>query len=273
MKTIAQILAVSLTVVACAGATKEESLATADTAEALSNATPSDPLHDLYSDGATKLIKRAHYRFQVKDVKKSTEAIEMAVRKFPAYISSSALTLENPTLENKLTLKVQNQYFHDLLKEIDKEATFVNFRNISTDDVSKQFVDLESRLKAKREVEQRLMDILRNKTGNVKDVLEAEKQIGELHEEIEAVVSRINYLKDQVSYSTIDLEFYQIITEVIAESESTFLNDIKTAAKSGIDGVASFVVAVVYIWPLVIMAVAIGFWIRRRRMFFLRFKS
>jgi hypothetical protein len=241
----------------------------ADFAEVASS---NDPLAkavstDLYSDGISKQIKRAHYRFQVKDVKHSSEAIEIAIRKYPAYVAGSTLTLENPILENKITIKVQNQYFQDLLKDIDKEAIFVNFRNVSTEDVSKQFVDLESRLKSKREVEQRLMQILRNKTGNVKDVLEAEKQIGDLHEEIEAVVSRINFLKDEVSYSTIELEFYQTITEVIADNKNSFGTELRTALVSGLNGLTSVLIGLVYVWPLLLLAGGIIIWLKRNKIF------
>src|SRR6478752_2176056 len=59
------------------------------------------PSTDLYSNGNVKLIKTVNYRFEVSNVKKSTEAIELAIRKYPAYISSSDLHLENPILENK----------------------------------------------------------------------------------------------------------------------------------------------------------------------------
>src|SRR3954465_12465481 len=58
------------------------------------------PQNDLYSDGKTKLIKTANYRFEVENVKKSTDAITQSIRKYPAYISSSSLLLENPILEN-----------------------------------------------------------------------------------------------------------------------------------------------------------------------------
>jgi hypothetical protein len=222
---------------------------------------------DIYSDGLSKQIKHAHYRFQVKDVKRSTETIEVVISKYPAYIAASKMTLENPILENKITIKVQNQYFQNLLKEIDKEPVFVNFRDVSTEDVSKQFVDLESRLKSKREVEQRLMHILRNKAGNVKEVLEAEKQIGDLHEEIEAVVSRINFLKDEVSYSTIELEFYQTVTEVIADAENTFGSKLLTALLGGLKGLTAVVIGLLYVWPLLLLTAAIVVWLKKNKLF------
>jgi hypothetical protein len=224
---------------------------------------------DLYSNGKTKVIKTVDFRFEVDDVKKSTEAIELAIRKYPAYIASSKLHLENPILENTMTIRVQSEYFQDLLKEIDQQARFVNFRDVKTDDVAKEFVDLDSRLKTKREVEERYAQILRNKAGTIEELFEAEKQIGELHEEIEATVSRINYLKDQVSYSTINLEFYQTITQQItAGDQVTWKDEFATALKAGLSGVMNVAILLTYLWPLFVitgMAVIIVWFIRKRK--------
>lgn len=225
---------------------------------------------DLYSSGKTRLIKNLHYRFEVENVNKSMEAIEVAVRKYPAYISDSKLTLDNPILENKITIRVQSEYFQDLVKDIDTQAKFVNFRNITTEDVAKQFVDLESRLKTKREVEARYMEILRKKAGTIAELLDAEEQIGALHEEIESTIGQLNYLKDQVSYSTINLEFYQTIEQEVASANiETRGNQFVRALTAGWDGIVNVIIALAYLWPLYIIGILIGtfykYWIRKQQ--------
>ncbi|MBT1695973.1 DUF4349 domain-containing protein [Fulvivirgaceae bacterium PWU4] len=226
------------------------------------------PQNDLYSDGATKLIKTANYRFQVESVKKSTDAIIQSIRKYPAYISSSSLHLENPILENKMTIRVQNEYFQDLLKDIDAQAKFTNRRDVTTEDVSKDFVDLESRLKSKREVEARYMEILRKKAGTIEELLEAERQIGMVHEEIEATISRINHLRSQVSHSTINLEFYQTVAQQLhAGDEVTIRDKFVEALSSGWNAIVSISIALTYIWPLLIIAGCVLLYIRLKRPF------
>lgn len=223
---------------------------------------------DLYSNGKTKLIKTLNYKFEVENVNKTAEAIEAAIKKYPAYISDSKMRLENPLLENEITIRVQNEFFQDLVKDIDPLAKFVNHRTITTDDVAKEFVDLESRLKTKREVEQRYAEILRKKAGTITELLEAEQKIGELHEEIEATVSRINYLKDQVSYSTINLEFYQTITQQIADADiDSTEKDLHEALAAGWNGIVSFVIVLAYIWPLLAAGIITGtfYWLKKRR--------
>jgi len=257
MKNLILLLVITITIISCARMEKAD--APADTLEAAAAdqvnaqlAPTSNP--DLYSNGQTKTIKTLNYRFEVDNVKKSTEAIEAAINKYPAYIASSNLYLQNTILENKITIRIQSEYFQDLLKEIDQQARFVNFRDVKTEDVAKQFVDLESRLNSKREVEQRYMEILRKKAGTIEELMDAEQKIGALHEEIEATISRINYLKDQVSYSTLNLEFYQTISAEISSvdqpSHSAQFND---ALQSGWNGVVQFALALAYIWPLILL--------------------
>lgn len=264
------VLLLLLLVSACAQVSKEaesdmDTLPGADQANASQLA--AIPANDIYSDGKTQLIKTASYRFEVDNVKKSTEAIMTAIRKYPAYISSSSLHLENPILENKMAIRVQNQYFHELLQEIDLQAKFVNHRDVTTADVSKEFVDLESRLKTKREVEVRYMEILRKKAGTIEELLNAEQQIGELHEEIEATVSRINYLKEQVSYSTINLEFYQTITQDLhASAEPAAAEKFRHALSSGWGGVVAITLALAYIWPLIIIGAGVLLFVRLRKL-------
>jgi hypothetical protein len=248
-------------------AESSDSIETAETnASQVSNQLGNLPEHDLYSDGKTQLIKTVNYRFEVENVRKTTDAIELAVKKYPAYVSSSNIHLENPILENKITIRIQSDYFNDLLKEIDQQAVFVNFRDVKTDDVEKEFVDLESRIKTKREVEARYMEILRKKTGTIEELLRAEEQIGDLHEEIEASVSRVKYLKDQVRYSTITLEFYQtIVQEVKAENKPLFSEKLKEGLETGWQILVGILVALAYIWPLMVLGVVVYIVAKLRR--------
>lgn len=228
---------------------------------------PAMAFSDLYQ-GSTKLIKTLHYRFEVANIKKSTQAIEAALKKYPAYVESSNLRTEYQLVENHVVLRVQNEYFQQLLNDIDAQALAVEFRNVSTEDVSTDVIDLESRLRTKREVEERYRDILRKKAGTIEELLEAEKQIGLLHEEIEATISRVNYLRAQVNYSTLKLELYQYILPTVADQETPDWGERFTDAFSaGLQGVTKLLLGLVYIWPLLLvvaMAAGIVMYLKRK---------
>lgn len=224
---------------------------------------------DLYSDGRSKLIKTAECRFQVADMKKTKEAIASYVKKYSAYVESSNLEFQNPMLEEHMTVRVLNPYFEDLLNEITSQATYVNYQKVNTDDVSKAFVDLESRLKTKREVQKRYEEILRQKTGTIDELLKTEKQIGELQEEIEATVSQVNFLSEKVRYSTIKLEIYQIAEQQItsAETNSGLPKKFSKAFFAGLSSLTDLLVGLTYLWPFVTLLSAVLFiWRRKKKM-------
>jgi hypothetical protein len=224
---------------------------------------------DLYSDGRSKMIKTAECRFQVNDMKKSKEAIISSIKKYSGYIESSNLEFQNPMLEEHMTIRVLKDYFEDMLNEITSQAVYVNYQRVKSDDVSKQFVDLESRLKTKREVQARYEDILRKKTGTIEELLKTEKQIGELQEEIEATVSQINFLSEKVRYSTIQLEIYQIAEQHVAEVKpsSGSWKKFSTAFKSGWDGLTEVLIGVTYLWPFLLIGSGAWYflWAKRKR--------
>ncbi|MBI1767881.1 MAG: DUF4349 domain-containing protein [Bacteroidetes bacterium] len=222
---------------------------------------------DLYSDGRSKMIKTAECRFQVAEMKKSKEAIVFSIKKYSAFIESSNLEFQNPMLEEHLTIRVLNDYFEDLLNEITTQAIYVNYQKVTSDDVSKEFVDLESRLKTKREVQKRYEEILRQKSGTIEELLKTEKQIGELQEEIEATVSQINFLSEKVRYSTLKLEIYQIAEGQVAKvtTDSGLPKKFSKAFASGLAGLTDVLVAITYLWPFIIIGFTSWFFIWQRR--------
>lgn len=225
------------------------------------------PQTDLYSDGKSELIKKADIRFQVKDLKRSREEIDLSIRKFSGFIASSDLKYENPILEEDLVIRVLSTEFEPLLKEIEQQTMYLNYRKITSDDVDKDFVDLEARLKSKREMEERYADIVRKKATTTEALLKAEAEIEKLHEEIEVVVSRINFLKDPVRYSTIKLELYQVQEQknAVASFSKPFSDQFKGALLNGLNGLSQVLIALANLWPILFMGSGIGFYYVMRK--------
>jgi hypothetical protein len=74
------------------------------------------------------------------------------------------------------------------------------------EEVTQQHADLVARLKNSRETEQRLQDVLRTRTGKVKDVLEVEREIERVRGEIEEMEAEQQTLEHRVSFASIDLK-------------------------------------------------------------------
>ena len=75
-------------------------------------------------------------------------------------------------------------------------------------DVTEQYVDLESRVKSKRAVEERLLEFMSN-AKKTEDLLKISSDLAKIQEEIELIVGKMNYLENQTSYSTIEIAMYE----------------------------------------------------------------
>lgn len=73
------------------------------------------------------------------------------------------------------------------------------------DDVTAQSVDLDARLANARNTETRLNEVLQRRTGDVADVLAAEREVARVRGEIEQMEAQRRMLTQRVTYATVDV--------------------------------------------------------------------
>ena len=214
-----------------------------------------------------KIIKTAEVRMEVKNLAKSSKDVQALVERYNGFVSNLNMANSNYELSAQISLKVPAKDFQTLLDSIKKQAIFLNYERIHTDDVTEEYVDIQTRLKTKKEVRDRYIDILRNKAKNVKDILMAEDKIRVIQEEIEAAEGRLKFLSTNVSLSTVSVELYQKI-EYKPNPETysnSFWNRLGRSFKNGLEFFEELTLGLISIWPLIlIFGLLFGF---RKRIF------
>lgn len=213
-----------------------------------------------------KIIKSANVRYKVKDVKMATERVKRISQAYNSYISE--LRFENNLYkkENRFTLKVPSKDFDIIMDSISSVAEFIEYENITTKDVTSEFIDVEARLKTKLEVKARYESILRTKAKSVKDLLEVEEKLQRIQEEIESSQGQLKYLMNKVAFSTIQIDLYETVEykEEPEHYKKTFLAEIKEGFTSGWNILKIFFVGLVYVWPFIIIGTVAFVLIRKR---------
>ncbi len=210
----------------------------------------------------TEIIRNASIRFQVKDVEKSHRKIEELLKQNKAYFGSDNKASDTYQVDNNLVIRVPAQDMDKLMNEIMEESIFSNYKNISAEDVTAQFFDTETRLKTKKEVEQRYLALLKQ-AAKVADILEVEEKLGAIREEIEATEGRLKLMKDQVAYSTISLNIYQKL-DYTPQPQIGFISNVEEAFVRGWRGLVEFFIGLIRVWPFVIvLSAGIIFMIRK----------
>ena len=213
-----------------------------------------------------KIIKTGKVRYQVKNVEESTDQIKKIIKSIGGYISNLQFQNNRYSLENKFTVKIPQKYFDLVLDSINNSVEFIDYENISTRDVTEEYMDLEARLKTKLEVKTRYETILRKQAKTVKEILETEEKLGDIQEEIEAAQGKLKYLKNRVAYSTITIELYEKVEykEEPISYEKSFWSKAKEGFSNGWTLISILAIGIINIWPLILFGSLLFFFLRRK---------
>lgn len=144
-----------------------------------------------------KLIRNGNLSFQVENFADAEKQIYSWVESYGGYISSSDIYNRSANY----TAKIPSKNFDAAMFSIGNLGKLKN-KSISSDDVTDEYYDLESRLKTKEILKSRYETYL-SKAKETKEILEIESQLNRTITEIESMKGRLKRLNDQVDYSTI----------------------------------------------------------------------
>ncbi|MBQ9631132.1 MAG: DUF4349 domain-containing protein, partial [Treponema sp.] len=178
-----------------------------------------------------KLIRHGYISFEVASLSETRLAIEMWVKQFGGYISNSHETSRNI----HITVRIPSVHFDSAMNASSNFGKIIS-KSVSSDDVTEQFYDVESRLQTRRILLSRLQSYLRD-ARTVSDMLDAEVRINDVTGEIERMQGQLNRLSNQIEYSTINVDAQLPVNQ----SENGFvLPDTKTAFREFLGNVLSF---------------------------------
>jgi hypothetical protein len=214
-----------------------------------------------------KIIKTASTRYKVEDIGKALNDIKQMLFTQGGYISELRYDKNYNEKKNRFTIKIPKENFDTVLDGIQKFAEETDYVNISTTDVTEKYVDAQTRLQTKMEVKARLEAVLRKNAKTVKDILATENQLRTIQEEIEVVQGKLKYMSSRVAFSTIQVELYETIEykeEPVAYTKS-FGAKAKEGLAAGWHFIQDVLIAILAIWPIVILLTIVVIFVRRWR--------
>jgi uncharacterized protein DUF4349 len=127
--------------------------------------------------------------------------------------------------------------------------------NVSTADVGEEYVDVNARMDNARKLEERLIGLLATRTGKLRDVLDVERELSRVREEIERYEGRLRYLRTRAAVSTISVTVHEPIP-VVGErgSASVLAEAFRQAWRNFVSFVAQGIAALGVLVPLAVLA-------------------
>ncbi len=270
MKLVAYSLFALNIVLAC-GQSHENNTATAEVAEvavADMAATPEPEEAKMANEDAPvqnieqKIIREGHLQFETQEPNNTYNRLVQSAKKYNAYIQEDSEGKSWDRVYRNVTVRIPNTHFDAFIADISTGVSFFDQKQITSQDVTEEFVDLNARLKAKKTLEERYLQLL-HKAVKVSEIIEIERELSAIREEIEAKEGRLKYLQHRVSYSTITVNFYKKVPQS-EQATVSYGNKMWNALQSGWNGISSFFIGVLHVWPFIIILVALFFFIRKR---------
>ena len=207
-----------------------------------------------------KLIRTGTLVFESDNLLTSAKLIKTLITENNGYISSDQTTIYNHRTDQSMTLRIPNDKFDTVIDQITAHAKKTDSKNINSQDVSEEFVDIQARLNAKKEIEKRYIQILLN-AAKVDDILKVESELGTIRTEIESIEGRLRWLENQTTLSTLHVTFYQAKEFT---SEIPFLSKLKSAFSDGWNMMVSFLLGLLHFWPFILILCVALFYVRKR---------
>jgi len=161
------------------------------------------------ASGERLVIQNADLTVVVSDVEARMKEIEAMAKEMGGFVVSSNLyqsyTNNNSEIpEASVMIRVPAERLDDALERIKQGVVEVQSENRSGTDVTDQYIDLQSRLKAKQAAEAKLLEIM-EQAQRTEDVLAVYQQLQSIQTEIEVLTGQINYLEQSAALSAISI--------------------------------------------------------------------
>ncbi|MFL6518693.1 MAG: DUF4349 domain-containing protein [Chthoniobacterales bacterium] len=152
-----------------------------------------------------KLVRNATAELEVVSFDESVQKITAFAAEEKGYVSTTSSEKQaNGKLRGEIVVKVLPDNLDRFLGKLRGIGELKN-QALTTEDVTKAYFDTESRLKNARLMEQRLIEILKTKSKDVSDLLEVEKELGRVREEIETMQGELKFMDSLVAFATVTI--------------------------------------------------------------------
>jgi len=155
--------------------------------------------------GAPMIARTAQITFTTLEFDEARAALDDIVRHYQGYFGNVTLSApDNAGRTLEATLRVPAAQLDAALAEV-RRLGHVQSESQAGEEVTAQYVDLEARLANARHTEQRLTDLLRQRTGNLADVLAVEKELDNTRGEIERMEAEQKALTSRVEFASLNV--------------------------------------------------------------------
>jgi hypothetical protein len=154
-----------------------------------------------------KIIYNVSLDLIVRDTEATTDEIERLTLEMGGFIAQSTLWREDGHPRGSIVVRVPVEKLDDAVAAFSELAVDVESKNVNSQDVTEEYVDLDARLRNEQRTEAELLKLLetRSQTGKTEDILEVHRELSQVRAQIEQIQGRMRYLDNLSAMATVTI--------------------------------------------------------------------
>ena len=215
-----------------------------------------------------KLIRNVNLSLQTKEFDSVLENMSQKVKDLGGYVQDSSVWGSSSDYSSSrsasYTLRIPSDKLDEFIDVVETLGN-VTYKNESVDDVTLQYVDVESHKKALETEQERLLALL-EQAESVEDIITIENRLSDVRYELENYESQIRLLDNQIDYSTVYVDISEVsrVTDTgkqgFFEEVASRFNDSIYVVLMGLRGFAVDVLGslpILVVWGVILAAVVV----------------
>ena len=206
-----------------------------------------------------KIIYTANLTLESKDYDTARAALDAALNDAGGYLeSSSEYSDVGSSRSVNLTFRVPEENYQSFLDAV-AQAGNVTYKSQQADDVTTQYMDVETRL-ANLEAQRTRLQELQAQADNLSDLLQIETSLTDVQSQIESWQSQLDWYSNQVSCCTVYITLNEV--ETLTPTSTSFGAKLLAALRNGwtgfVSGAQAVAVFLVGAWPAILIGAVCG---------------
>ena len=178
-----------------------------------------------------KLILRADLTLETQDFDAASADLEKLTAETGGYIESSSLSGDKGSRSAYYTLRIPQEKFETFYAQLGDRAHVV-YSSRSSEDITEQYTDIETRLATLQTKHERLLALL-DQAGKMEDIISLENALADCEYEIDSLTGSKRHYDDLVGFSTFSVTLDEVQTLTATPEGSGFGAQLTQAAKPG----------------------------------------
>jgi len=229
-------------------------------------AAASDNVADIpkFDVASNMVIRIGQTSIEVDSLEHAVAQVRLLASRVGGYVANTTMQTGRGQLRGAtLEVKIPADRFEDGLGGLSALGKLESV-NVNAEDVGEEFTDVTARMTNARRLETRLIELLATRTGKLKDVLDVERELARVREEIDRYEGRLRYLRAHAVLSTLTIYVHEPLPVVGRAGSSVIGEAFKQAWRNFVGLVAAMIRSLGIVIPVAVLVV--GLWVSAKRL-------